>query len=405
MIGAKVARARIAERDGALRAYVHLADGIDGCAGPLAGLAVAVKDTIDVAGWPTEANCRLLKGSIARDDAAVVARLRSLGAVPLGKVSTWELGAGTGEVQELALAPPPAHPFARGAFVGGSSSGSAVAVAAGMADVALGGDTGGSVRCPAAACGVIGIKPSFDLIPRNGVLAHSDTLDHVGLIGADAALLATVAMRLGAAEHAPPRHPRIALIGNWDRDAHPEIAVALTEAARRLSAAGAVLSLAEAPIGIDAARALVRAIALPESAERHAAVLAAPAGMVSEGLRAWLRPGRAMDKATRASALAERAALTGRVDTILSRCDAILCAGHLDLLPDADDESGCIAYCLASPNCVFNLTGHPALSVPAGVDTRGRPVGIQLVGAKGEDVALLRLAALIAAPRYAFPPP
>jgi aspartyl-tRNA(Asn)/glutamyl-tRNA(Gln) amidotransferase subunit A len=403
MIGAGTARARIAERDGALGAYVHHAGAIEGSAGPLAGLAVAVKDTIDVAGWPTEANCRLLQGRIAQEDAAVVARLRALGAVFMGKVSTWELGAGTGEVQELALAPPPRHPSAPGAFVGGSSSGSGVAVAAGMADIALGGDTGGSIRCPAAACGVIGLKPSFGLLPRGGVLAHSDTLDHVGLIGADAGLLARVVMLLGAAETAPPRRPRITLIGRWDREAHPDIAAALTGAAHRLSAAGAVLSLAEAPIGIGAARALVRDIALPESAAQQRSVLAAPAGLVSEGLRAWLRPGLAVDPARRASALAERAALTARVEAILAESDAILCAGHLDTLPDADDEQAAVSYCLASPNCVFNLTGHPALSVPAGTDARGRPIGVQLVGTRGQDVALLRLAGLAGAAREDAP--
>ena len=399
MIGAKAARARIAERDGAIGAYVHLGDSTCCGSGALADLALAVKDTIDVAGWPTEANCRLLRGSVARKDASVVARLRALGAVPLGKVSTWELGAGTGEVQELALAPPPAHPFARGAFVGGSSSGSAVAVAAGMADLALGGDTGGSVRCPAAACGVIGLKPSVDLLPRDGVLAHSATLDHVGLIGADAMLLARVVTLLGAPEQEAPRYLRIAVISNWDRETHPDVVAALTRASQRLANAGADLIVADAPIGIDSARTLVSTIALPESAALHGDILAAPAGMVSEGLRAWLWPGLAIDQASRTAAMAHRAALADRVDVLLANCDAILCAGHLHRLPDAGDEAACVAYCLASPNCVFNLTGHPALSVPAGLDTHGRPIGIQLVGAMGADAALLRIAALVHEPR------
>ncbi|BDG70492.1 amidase [Roseomonas fluvialis] len=400
MIGAKAARARIAQRDGAIRAYVHIGDSAYGGSGLLAGLALAVKDTIDVAGWPTEANCRLFRGRIAREDAAVVARLRALGAVPLGKVSTWELGAGTGEVQELALAPPPAHPFVRGAFVGGSSSGSAVAVAARMADVALGGDTGGSVRCPAAACGVVGLKPSAGLLPRDGVLAHSGTLDHVGLIGGDAMLLARVVTFLGASLHEAPRYPRIAVIRAWDRETHPDVAAALSLASQHLADAGANLIEAEAPIGIDSARTLVSTIALPESAALHGNVLAAPVGMVSEGLRAWLRPGLAIDQVARKAAMAQRAALTATVDALLANCDAILCAGHLHRLPDASDEAACIAYCLASPNCVFNLTGHPALSVPAGIDGRGRPIGLQLVGAMGADAALLRIAALIQEPSW-----
>ena len=396
--------AAIAGRDDGLGAYIwHDAAVVRAEAaqrrGPLAGLGFAVKDTIDVAGWPTEANCRLHRGRRATRDAAVVAMLRRLGAVPLGKVSTWELGAGTGERQECALAPPPRHPLDPRAFVGGSSSGSAVAVAAGMAHLALGGDTGGSVRCPAAACGVFGLKPSFGLLPLDGVLGHSRDLDHLGLIAAEAALLRRVLRALvPEAARQPPARPRVAIIADWGSGLSPAIAAAMARAAARLRGAGAALIEVEPPISIPAARDLVRRIGLPDSVEAHRDVLAAPPGLVSEGLRDWLLPGLVADPAGRAAALAARAALRERVEAILGDADALLCPGETQELPDAEDDAANVAYCLASGYCVFNLTGHPAVSVPAGLGMTGRPLGLQLVARRGDDDALLALAALIAEP-------
>lgn len=394
--------ARIAARNPTLRAYVHhdpaqVRRDAAVARGPLAGLGFAVKDTIDVAGQPTEANCRLRRGRIATQDAALVAALRALGAVPLGKAATWELGAGTGEVQELALAPPPLHPADPAAFVGGSSTGSAVAVAAGLADFALGGDTGGSVRCPAASCGVVGIKPSFGLLPTAGAIAHSATLDHMGLIARDAVLLARVLAALGIPLVAPPPRPRIALIADWHDGADPDIGAAVARIATRFGALGAALSPLPAPIGMAEARDLVKRIGLPESLAAHPDVLAAPLDQVSRGLRDWLAPGAALPPEDRERAMPARARLRAAVEAILATHDAILCAGHTRLLPDAAEEAACVEYCLTSPNCVFNLTGHPALSVPTGLDRRGRPIGVQLVGRMGEDVALLGLAARLEA--------
>lgn len=360
--------------------------------GPLHGMRLGVKDTIDVAGWPTVANCRLYQGRVATADAAIVARLRALGAVPVAKLATWELGAGTGEVQEAALAPPPPHPFAAGAFVGGSSTGSGVAVSLGLVDIALGADTGGSVRCPAASCGVAGLKPTHGWLPEAGAIAHAPLLDHIGLLAPCAADLLPVVAALGAPASALPDRPRLALIAGWHDRAEAPIAAAFDAACARLEAAGARLARQSAPIAVAAARDLVRRIGLPESSARHQAVLQAPPGQVSEGLRRWLAPGAMVSRADQVAAIRRRDALALAVDAMLERHDAILCAGHARLLPNADDEAGCVAYCLESPNCVFNLTGHPALSVPAGSDARGRPVGLQLVGRRGEELALLHLA-------------
>jgi Asp-tRNA(Asn)/Glu-tRNA(Gln) amidotransferase A subunit family amidase len=236
------------------------------------------------------------------------------------------------------------------------------------------------------------------LLPRDGVLAHSDTLDHVGLLAPGVHDLVPLLAALGAPPSAPPGRARIAWVADWDVPAATDIEDALRRAARMFGAAGAEIAQLEAPIGIEAARQLVRSIGLPESVAHHRALLAAPADALSQRVRGWLSPGIGLDPAIRMAALEARAALAASVDAMLARCDAILCVGHLQLLPDAADERACIAYCLASPNCVFNLTGHPALSVPAGLDRSGRPIGLQLVGRHGADLALLALATAIELP-------
>ncbi len=191
--------ARIAERDGAYYAFLHVAaeSALAAAAeadaafsrgedlGPLQGIPVAIKDLFDTADMPTTYGSDLHAGRVPTGDAEVVRRLRTAGAVLLGKLETYEF-AMVGPVFDRAF-PPAANPWDVGRATGGSSSGSAAAVAGGLVRTTIGSDTGGSVRSPAAYCGAVGLKPTYGRISTRGAFPLSPSLDHVGLVSASVA--------------------------------------------------------------------------------------------------------------------------------------------------------------------------------------------------------------------------
>jgi aspartyl-tRNA(Asn)/glutamyl-tRNA(Gln) amidotransferase subunit A len=226
--------------------------------GPLHGVPVGIKDIIDVAGLPTTAHSRILVDNIAKADAVVVQKLRQAGAIVMGKLSTHEFAIG-GPSFDLPF-PPARNPWNRDHHPGGSSSGSGAGVAAGLFPLALGTDTGGSVRNPASACGIVGLKPTYGLVSRRGVFPLSFTLDHVGPLTrtvADNALLldaiaghdpadpgsaASQSHRFGRLLDRGVRDLRIGFVRHFherDLPAHPEVAAALEDVARVLQAEGA----------------------------------------------------------------------------------------------------------------------------------------------------------------------
>jgi aspartyl-tRNA(Asn)/glutamyl-tRNA(Gln) amidotransferase subunit A len=217
--------------------------------GPLHGVPVGIKDNIDMAGLPTTCHSKILVGNIAREDAPVIGHLRAAGAILLGKLSLHEFAFG-GPWKELPF------PFARNPWntdcqPGGSSSGSGAALAAGFVPIALGTDTGGSIRNPAGLCGVVGLKPTYDLVSRHGVFPLSFTLDHVGPMARSVADVASLLDAL--AGNAPGRQYgvdlargvrglRVGFVRHFhetDMVADPEVAAALDEVARVLEREGA----------------------------------------------------------------------------------------------------------------------------------------------------------------------
>ena len=226
--------------------------------GPLHGIPVGIKDIIDVAGLPTTCHSQILVDNIAKTDAVVIQKLRQAGAIIIGKLSTHEFAIG-GPSFDLPF-PPARNPWNRDHHPGGSSSGSGAGVAAGLFPLALGTDTGGSVRNPASACGIVGLKPTYGLVSRRGVFPLSFTLDHVGPLTrtvADNALLldaiaghdpgdpgsaATPARSFGRMLERGVRDLRIGFIRHFherDMPARPEVAAALDDVARVLQAEGA----------------------------------------------------------------------------------------------------------------------------------------------------------------------
>jgi Asp-tRNA(Asn)/Glu-tRNA(Gln) amidotransferase A subunit family amidase len=405
---ARACLARIEALDGEIRAFVHLdrehvlaqARALDERRtlghplGPLHGIPVAIKDIIDTADYPTELGSPLAAGRRPRRDAAVVARLRAAGAVIIGKTVTTEFA--------YFHPGPTRNPHDHARTPGGSSSGSAAAVAANMVPLALGTQTNGSVIRPAAFCGVFAIKPSHGLVSRAGVLQLSRRLDHVGAFARSVPDLALILDVLAGRDPAdpdstpfasadfravqresPPASPHFAFVRTpvWDK-ATQESQAAFEELAAALGPAMALVDLS-APFA-EAWQAH-RIVMATEMAHNLAPLVAR--GEPSEVMRSLLAEGKrthaveyldALDKASRyAASLAE----------IFDQYDAVITPAAPGIAPKGLSATGDPAFCT-----LWTLTGLPALSLPLLAGEGGLPIGVQLVGGPGRDARLLRTA-------------
>jgi Asp-tRNA(Asn)/Glu-tRNA(Gln) amidotransferase A subunit family amidase len=396
--------AAISARDGAIQAWSHFdaeqalkqARAVDAALRrgvrprALHGVPVAVKDIFDTADMPTEFGTVLHAGRRPRNDAWTVARLRALGAVILGKTVTTEFA--------IAAAGKTRNPVDAAHTPGGSSSGSAAAVAAGMTPLALGTQTGGSIVRPASYCGVVGYKPSFGAIPRTGILPAAPSLDHPGVLArnvGDAAWLAQHLLGRDAGDPdaalpelrlyplaAPRRAPRIAFLRTpfWDR-VDPEAAAALESLARRLR-------LAERTLPPPFARTLdlFRAIGGPEMARSLAADWERGAAGMSPALRDTLEAGHKVAAIDYLEAKAVVPSLRRALAESLAGFDAAIAPAATGPAPRFEEGTG-------SPLCalIWSITGAPAVSLPL-LAVRGLPLGVQVVGAHGADRAVLAAA-------------
>lgn len=398
---------RIAARDGRIGAFTHvaseaalaaaveadrsLAEGRD--LGPLHGIPFAIKDIFDVEGWPIRWGSRLNEGRIAGGTAPAVQTLLDGGAVPLGVVATYELA--TVGPDETAPAPRPANPWNAGHVTGGSSSGSAAAVAAGLVRLALASDTGGSARSPAAYCGVVGLKPTYGAIPCDGMMPLAPSLDHAGVIArtAEDAALGFSALCGQRWEASAIAGHRLAYGRGWaiDPRAHPALLPLLDEAASLLSLCGAVISLTDLPPYVPLESAGAAILAAEAFAEHGAAVEANPeAG--GEMARAYIRSGRGIGAARLTAARASIAPLRAALDAVLEQHDALVLPTTLSPAPAIAVRAGETSLWTPMRTLPFNLTGHPALSVPMGF-ADGLPLGLQIVGRRNDEATILRLAA------------
>ncbi|MGZ3328918.1 MAG: amidase [Xanthobacteraceae bacterium] len=405
---ARACLARIEALDGEIRAFVHLdrehvlaqARALDERRtlghplGPLHGIPVAIKDIIDTADYPTELGSPLAAGRRPRRDAAVVARLRAAGAVIIGKTVTTEFA--------YFHPGPTRNPHDHARTPGGSSSGSAAAVAANMVPLALGTQTNGSVIRPAAFCGVFAIKPTHGLVSRAGVLQLSRRLDHVGAFARSVPDLALILDVLAGHDPAdpdstpfasadfravqresPPASPHFAFVRTpvWDK-ATQESQAAFEELAAALGPAMALVDLS-APFA-EAWHAH-RIVMATEMAHNLAPFVAR--GEPSEVMQSLLAEGKrthaveyldALDKASRyAASLAE----------IFDQYDAVITPAAPGIAPKGLSATGDPAFCT-----LWTLTGLPALSLPLLAGEGGLPIGVQLVGGPGRDARLLRTA-------------
>ena len=368
--------------------------------GPLHGIPIAVKDLIDVAGTKTTSGSAIPCVEAATD-APVIARLREAGAIIIGKTNLHEFAFGTTS-DETAFGAV-RNPFDETRSAGGSSGGSAAALATGMAFGALGTDTGGSIRIPSAACGTVGLKPTYGELTTEGIVPLSKTLDHVGPMTrsvADAALL------FEAMSSLPPltiargngRYtfgmPRAYFCDKLDAAA----AQALDRAVERVKAAGHTVRTIDIEHAAWTADAYLH-IVLPEAAWFHAEWLERYASSYSPGIRLRLEMGRYILAEDYVRAMHMRDELTDSVDDALDGIDGLI----LPSLPIAGPPLGAatvdvggrqepVRATMLRLTQLFDITGHPAIALPAPQDLDSLPRGVQLVGHRHRTARLLEIA-------------
>ena len=363
--------------------------------GPLHGIAIAVKDIIDIAGHPRgNGNPTAMRAEPAREDAPVVAALRAAGADIFVATSLLEYAAGALHPD----VPEALNPFDLNCTAGGSSGGSAALVGVGVCNVALGTDTGGSIRIPAHYCGTVGFKPSFGALSLTGVEPLAPSFDHVGLLGASVAAVAQVFTALsGEIPDAEAGSLRIGIIaGQLDLAAlDPEIATVLRHAIATLTAAGCSIIELDGS-ALESVTATFEDILLYEAWQVHGARIGSdPDHYGPETLR-LLRSGAEISVQRYAAALALRLRLLPAAADIYTHIDVLLTPSVPFVAPATtppiDTPEGAAEGLFSG---VFNVTGDPAIVLPCGWNSAGLPIGLQLAAPLGADQALLSAAAFV----------
>jgi aspartyl-tRNA(Asn)/glutamyl-tRNA(Gln) amidotransferase subunit A len=390
----------VVDRAGALQAASEL--DVEARAGrlrgPLHGVPVGLKDIFHAAGLKTTAGARGFADVVATEDARSVARLRAAGAVILGKVHTTEFA-----FQDPAVTRNPWHPDRT---PGGSSSGSAAAVAARMVPVTLGSQTVGSTLRPAAFCGIVGLKPTYGRISRHGVLPLAWTLDHVGILSrsvADAALVLSVLAGhdpddpgsapaaapdlTGVIAAVPSRPPRLGLVGEPFREkTDPEMRAHLETVAGALRDGGAVVAPVTLPPIVSALIAASSVVVRVEAAAAHADLYRAHAGDYRPRLRAAIELGLCVPGSLYLRAQRLRRQARRELQPILDRHDGLLMPSAPGSAPDRSTTGD------ASFNAPWSAVGVPQVALPSGLAADGLPLGIQLIGAAFAEARLLQAA-------------
>ena len=417
------ALARVAARDPALNAFVlvtrdrALADaqradaeraaGLD--RGPMHGVPHALKDIYDTAGIRTTCHSKLRMDNVPATDSVVAAKFAEAGAVLLGKLATHEFALG-GPSFDLPF-PPARNPWNPDHVTGGSSSGSGTAIAAGMVRMAMGSDTGGSIRGPAAWCGLAGIKPTYGRVSRRGVFPLSWTLDHCGPLSRS---VEDSAIALGVIAGHDPRDAASADVPVPDYRAALDRGVSgLRVGVPRAFFQGAPAATHDVLAGIDrtadqlrAAGATVEDVALPDYALFAAAgrvvMMAEAYAIHAADMRTRLGDyalmtanrfvlGAAITAADYINALRARRELTDAVNAALSRYDVLLTASALCTAPRFDATVDAMSSASPMQTIPFNVTGHPAMSVPVGLASDGLPIGVQIVGRPFDEATVFRV--------------
>lgn len=382
--------------------------------GPLHGIPIAVKDVIDVAGMATTAHSRRLPAVPASRDAACISRLRQAGAVIIGKAATHEFAFG-GPSLDLPF-PPARNPWNPDHIPGGSSSGSAALVSAGLCPGALGTDTSGSIRMPAANCGVVGFKPTFGRVSCAGVYPLAFTMDHVGSLArtvGDAALIVD-AMREGPVHRAADKPLEADLSGivigvprDWFAPYADAESLARTDSALTMLAdLGARVIDVDAP-PLEDLNAVGRILLLAEGYAIHAAGLRNAPEDFGRLMRDRLRLGAFIGSEHYLSAQRLRRDLLIRMQAVMRQCDVIVTPAQFSPAASFAEAVEDTYPFLRAPfiTIPFDVTGAPALSVPCGLTKTGLPLGLQMAARHDDERTLIRVASAFERARGPFPSP
>jgi aspartyl-tRNA(Asn)/glutamyl-tRNA(Gln) amidotransferase subunit A len=377
--------------------------------GPLHGVPYALKDIYDVAGVPTTAHSRVLMRNVPTQDAETTARLEAAGMVLLGKLSTHEFARG-GPTDRLHW-PSAKNPWNLDRFAGGSSSGSGVAVASGMVAMAMGTDTGGSIRAPAVYCGITGLKPTYGRVSRRGIVPLSFGLDHAGPLTRSAE---DCAMSMQVLAGHDPGDPGSAPVPTGDYltrlkdgirgmtighakafnagfNLSAEATAAQEEAVEVLRGLGASVVEVTLP-SMRHMEAATWTILQAESFAIHQEHLRKTPELYGRVTRERIALGAFVTGPHYVQAQRLRSLLTEQMSAVFRHCEAFLCApvgGTAPALKDVDEGPWRKQQPLTAP---FNLTGHPALCVPGGFGADGLPLSLQFVGPAFAEAVLLRIA-------------
>jgi aspartyl-tRNA(Asn)/glutamyl-tRNA(Gln) amidotransferase subunit A len=366
--------------------------------GPLHGIPLGIKDIFDVFNWPTAAGSKLWANSIARADSTVVNRLRQAGAVLMGKTIT---------TQYASFDPPPTrNPWDLTRTPGGSSSGSAAAVACGMCLSAMGSQTGGSITRPASFCGVAGCKPTYGRVSVAGVVPLAHSMDHPGPIARSVADLALMLQAIAGFDPADPtceprpvpdyaaaldtatRPPRLGLLGGlFEELADDCVSKLMEDVGRRLHQSGATVERITPPAGFTEVLARHRIVMAVEAAAFHRDRLRHHPDDYLPNIRGLLEEGMACPADEYARTKEHQRQLTTKMKACFEEFDALLCSATRGAAPDAA-TTGDPAF-----NSPWSYTGLPTVSLPAGFDPNGMPLAIQLVGPAWGEAALFAAAA------------
>ena len=377
--------------------------------GLLAGAPVAVKDLFETAGISTTAGSLFFKDHIPAEDAAVVTKVRAAGAQLIGKTNTHEIALGVTTVNPHYGTC--RNPWAPDRIAGGSSGGSAVAVATGMALAALGTDTGGSIRIPASLCGVVGLKPTYGRVSLRGVIPLSWNLDHAGPVArcvADAALMLQVMAGYdeedpGSADQPTDEFGRLlgrgvsalrigSAGGAYVQESDPEVLVAVSEAIALLGKLGAQVE----EVNLDFLREAALANGLmtqADAATYHRQRLAERPDLFGEDVRRRLEAGRDTSTADYVLARRTQAEIRHRLHGLFSEYD-IIALPTTALTAPLIDGGDAVEHArrLTRFTAPFNLAGVPAISVPCGFSRTGLPIGLQLVADSWRESQLIQAA-------------
>uniref|UniRef100_Q11FZ1 Indoleacetamide hydrolase n=1 Tax=Chelativorans sp. (strain BNC1) TaxID=266779 RepID=Q11FZ1_CHESB len=371
--------------------------------GPLHGIPVALKDLIFAKYGPTKCGMTIYRDFVPTSNATVVTRLEAAGAIIVGKLNMTE-GALSGHHPLLDT---PSNPWGANLWTGASSSGAGSATAAGLCFASIGSDSGGSIRLPAAANGLTGLKPTWGLISRNGVFPLAETLDHIGPIARSAEDIAVVLSAIAGEDTEDPtslrqpaqdylslaRQPirglRIGVDEAFAFDGvDPQVSGALQDALSVFARLGAHLRVMKFPSTADVVRHW-RTICFSECAVAHSDTYPARKNEYGHDLADRIEYGRSLSATDLAKALHYLAKIRGPVQKAMDECDVFITPAMSSPVPEVSVDSSSsdrMRYM-----AIFNLTGHPALSFNGGFDIRQAPIGLQLVGEHLGEAVLLRV--------------